>query len=183
MQPTVVVGVEQAGQVALALVVGADALQQLDRAGGAGDRAGVAGLAVAVEQVGDRAAVDLVARLGEHGQHAGRPEQLADRVVGRMVHHLLERAAERVVAPERRQVGVEVGLGDERVELGSGRLPDLAQPVLELAEASAQVALEQAPQERVGVEGVARRGGAPAVEVVARRDGRVAVGIAHESLR
>ena len=54
----------------------AEPLEQLDRAGGAGHRAGVSPLALLVQEVGDGSAQDLVPRLPEHPQHAARQNTL-----------------------------------------------------------------------------------------------------------
>ena len=104
----IVVGAQQAGQEAALLVDAADLLQELDRTGGAGDRAGVSGLTVLVEEVGDPAGEDFVAGFGERRQDAARPENPPCFVVGGVEDDFLHRAAEIVVSPQPRQVLVAI---------------------------------------------------------------------------
>jgi hypothetical protein len=168
MEALIIVRAQQAGKETALLVSASDLLHELDRAGGAGYGAGVAGFAMLVEEIGDAAGEDLVPGFGECRQNTARPEDPPGLVVGGVEHDLLHCAPEAIVPSQLRQVLIAIRFADEAVEASSGLIADRSQESVRLGPPRAQMAVQEAPDVSIACVSVPRRLIAPTVEIFSR---------------
>jgi hypothetical protein len=146
------------------LVGSANSLQELDRAGGTGDGAGVAGLAVLVEEIGKGAAADVASLVRQDLEDAASPEDAADLVVIRVKVDPLDRMAVRVTAADDREVLITIAARDTLLVILVEAVAESDQARFESGEIGSQGAAQDPAKERIVMVRIAATAEPPSIE-------------------